>query len=455
MKIGIDLSPLQGAHRMRGIGFALLNFINNISIEDRKKHAFVFFISPPGATRFGDPLKLLDLKGIKYDVRLINSSEQQRNSKLNAIGKLLYLITKSRQHMQRTLPIIIQRQLNRLGSAYRSLRAFYFGDSRKQDLSDIDVYLQPDQSFNLPVKHGLKKVLIIYDIIPYVLDNDYLLSYHVARQRGYTFKGSIRLGINRWLYAYKLKINVRRSSLSLAISQHTKDDFVKYLGLSDKKISVTPLGVLPPKYNTGNDPDLKRYLNTFWGYIPRSYRLPGSTPFLLFVGGADRRRRINDLVTAFNHLRAEGHDIKLVLSGDIMQGPNNIPTEETQEALNSSSYLDDIIFVGFTDDTTRDWLYRHALAFVYPSKYEGFGLPILEAMSYGCPVICYDNPAVREVGGDAPMYAQNADDIKNFITKILESPSEIERLRNKGVSQAKQFSWSKTAKQMLQAIEKA
>src|SRR5680860_37195 len=84
--------------------------------------------------------------------------------------------------------------------------------------------------------------------------------------------------------------------------------------------------------------------------------------FLLFVGGVDHRRKLDDVVTAFNHLRAQGEDIKLVLSGDIMLGAEAITTASAREALLKSSYLDDVCFLGFTDDKTRDWLYSAALA---------------------------------------------------------------------------------------------
>src|SRR5436190_305364 len=84
---------------------------------------------------------------------------------------------------------------------------------------------------------------------------------------------------------------------------------------------------------------------------------PTKPAYLLFVGGADRRRKLEDLVTAFNQLRAQGHELKLILAGDTMQGPANVATEEIQYALKTSSYLKDIIFMGFANDATRDWLY--------------------------------------------------------------------------------------------------
>ena len=307
MNIAIDLSPLQSPHRMRGIGYTLINFINNISDEERKQHFFIFFVSPPESTYFtGDPLDLLVLKGMTYEVRSIGYSKQRRSSKLNALGKLYYMFTKSRQHMQRMLPMKIQRLLNRLGRGYRSLRAFYFGDPRQQDLSNIDVYLQTDQSQSLPAKNSIKKALILYDIIPYVLESDYLWSYRTSRKYGLSRKRALVSKLRRWLYVHKVRLNTKNADYLLAISQHTKEDFVHYLTVPPAKIKVVPLGVSKPKNNTTNNPILHHYVKTSWGYIKRPLTLDSTVQFLLFVGGADRRRKLEDLVTAFNHLRARG-----------------------------------------------------------------------------------------------------------------------------------------------------
>jgi len=138
-----------------------------------------------------------------------------------------------------------------------------------------------------------------------------------------------------------------------------------------------------------------------------------------------------------------------------MLGPNAITNTEIQNSLKNSSYLDDIIFMGFIDDKTRDWLYKYALASVFPSKYEGFGLPVLEAMAYGCPVISYDNAATREVAGEAPIYAQNVYELLENIEKLLSlSEEQIKKLQAKGKTQAKKYNWSNTSAKILSAITK-
>ncbi|GAC1570422.1 MAG: hypothetical protein NVS3B23_02090 [Candidatus Saccharimonadales bacterium] len=182
--------------------------------------------------------------------------------------------------------------------------------------------------------------------------------------------------------------------------------------------------------------------------------MPTEKPFLLFIGGADRRRKLIDLVTAFNHLRAQGVQINLVLAGDSMQGPYNISTEETQAAFLHSSYLQDIIFMGFVNDKQRDWLYKNALAYVFPSKYEGFGLPVLEALIHGTPVISYPNKATVEVAGNTPFYAYNAFDIQNKTAEILNlSQADLEKKKRINVAAAKNYSWKITSLKIISNME--
>lgn len=425
MTIGIDISPLQGPHRMRGIGYTLINFINNVSAEDRKKHKFVFYAYTDD--RIQDLLDLLNLNGLIYELRGL---EQPRRISKILPGKL-------------NLLIIILNQIYSFINARR-------GDSRIKDLSNLDIFLQPDQNVSLPAGRGFKRVLILYDIIPYVLEWDYMWSYTTARLHNFSRKAALRCAARRYMYAHKTKANCKRANVLLAISEHTKHDFAKYLGVKESKIKVTPLGVGKP--STSSTRPTHHYVATSWGYTRRPLQLSEKEKFLLYVGGADPRRKLEDLVTAFNHLRASGINLKLILSGDIMQGPNNVPTDPIRHALNDSSYLNDIVFLGFTSDEERNWLYRNASAFVFPSRYEGFGLPILEAMSYGTPVITYKNSSIPEVSGGAALYAYDYRDIAKLTEKLLQEPAMRREYTELSRIQAAKFSWRKTSRNILGII---
>lgn len=429
MRIAMDLSSLQGPHRMRGIGYTLINLVNNISLEARKEHSFVFFLTG-SSSDVSDTLEILNLDGVQYEVR--------------------QLAPKARSHRK------LRGKLQMLVSAYNNLlelRDYYLGDPRFNELDDVDVFLQTDQSQGLPRKRHVKKMMIIYDIIPYVLEWDYMWSYKTARLRGFPPKAALRCHVRRKLYGYKLIIKSRRADKLLSISECTKRDFVDKLGIKPEKILVIPLGVNVPKESVTKTPDLKRYTASSWGYSARPYKPSVNKPFILFVGGADPRRKLQDLVTAFNHLRAEGHELKLVLAGDSMQGPRNISTVEIQKALASSSYLDDIIFMGFVDDEQRDWLYKNALAFVFPSKYEGFGLPVLEAMIHHCPVIAYKNSAIHEVAGDVPIYASDYKEIAVAVRNLMESSEkDLKNTKERGYNHAQGYDWRTTTDKILKAL---
>lgn len=421
MNIAIDLSPLQGPHRMRGIGYTVIHFINNIPESDRKQNRYVFYVLPASVQQY-DPLDLLNLDGFSYETR-----ELKKGWKLNLKlpGKLRYIT-----HAVNEVLRLVESSL---------------GDSRVGSLKGLDVFLQCDQSQILPRRRfKVDNALIVYDIIPYVLEWDYLWSYKTAKARGYSWKGASVSVLRRYIYKRNLRINVRRAHKIISISKSTASDFLKNFRFKESKMQVVSLGI-PEKTSVVSAPELKKYNVSSWGNFPTPFKTKDlDVPFLLFVGGADRRRKLEDLVGAFNILKAQGHQVKLVLVGDSMQGPNTVSTRETQRAIMESSYLSDIVFMGFTDDASREWLYEHALAFVFPSRYEGFGLPVLEAMQYGTPVISYKNDATIEVAGELPMYAESALDIAQFASRLLQD-SFSDKERKAYVSHASKYDWAKTS----------
>lgn len=175
-------------------------------------------------------------------------------------------------------------------------------------------------------------------------------------------------------------------------------------------------------------------------------------PYILYIGGADPRRRIQDLITAFNHVRAAGISCRLVLVGFDFQDIEKIPNDQVKKALRYSSYGADIYLLGFVDSQQKALLYKQAAAFVYPSLYEGFGIPVLEAMEYGCPVICYDNSSLREVGGKAALYTSGFEDTADTLKKLLAEPAFRTQVIKKGQKQAAQFTWQKTLKTLIGTV---
>lgn len=430
MKIGIDISSLQGAHRMRGIGYTALNFLLNIP-KDNKDY-FVLYCDAIGQHDLLSVLDSLKIASGQYEIREFKKT-----------------------HSFKPLPWKF-RYLTKLLNKFIGYFAYVVGDSKYPNTRDLDSFLQLDQSKPLPkLRYGAKNYFVAYDLIPYVLESDYLWSYRTTRRHGHSRKAALKAAIKRYIYIQKLRFNANRAHKLLAISDTTKRDFVNYAHISPAKIEIITLGVgAQSKNDISNNENgvVDSYFETSWGYIPKQVDLK-NVSFLLFVGGADQRRKLEDLVAAFNNLKAQGSDLQLVLSGDIMLGAKNIPSPVVRKALLSSSYKDDIHFVGFTDDITRNWLYQHAVAFVFPSVYEGFGLPVLEAMNLGSIVVTYKNSAVMEVAKNLPYYASDTTDLISAIREIqsLPEPEKI-LLSSRGIKHTSKFTWHKTATQILNII---
>ena len=428
MNIGIDLSPLQSNHRMRGVGAVVINLINNLSDYDKKHHSFIFFMDANDESK-KTALDLINLTGINYEVR---TKPTNKHRELKLPGKLR----------------ILSRLIKKLSTMIR----FYVGEKGYDD-NGLDVFLLTDQICSMPdLKRSIKKVMVAYDLIPYIVEWDYLRRYSTIRNAGLSRKAALASQLQRSVYISKLRINSKKSDKIFAISDQSRKDFIKYAKVSGDKISTLYLGVnLPSLHSLENTPKIK-YVNSSWGYMPREFKFDISTPFILFVGGTDARRKLDDLVTAFNHLRGQGYQLNLVLSGDILQGPNNLPVQSSREALLRSSYKEDIIYLGYTDDAVRNWLYKNALAFIYPSRYEGFGLPVLEAMSYGTPVITYNNTSIVEIAGNSALYASDSMSIKDNVEKMINDANIRKRYSQLGLKQASKYTWKTTTEKLMKEL---
>ncbi len=396
MKLGIDIRPLQSGHRYRGIGEVtkqVTNHLLQIVADSSDDVEFLFYVYEKSNY---DPLELLDVpRHIKY--RLINQGIEPELDKGNRKATLL-----------------------------RHLREMYGSPIR--GASESDVFLQFDYALGVP--GGTKTYLVAYDLIPLVFWRKYFVSaWQYFRQKA--LRTTLRTAYVNHKYMRVLKRNFRKTDRVLAISEHTKHDLKKYLNISNSKVEVVPLGA-----------DVKQAKTS---HTTKSPAIPNK-PYLLFIGAADARRRIEDLVSAFNNLKAEGSDLQLVLAGENFQSPVMIPNEKARKAVMSSSYSEDILTLGYIDDKTKEQLYQNALAYVYPTTYEGFGLPVLEAMLRGCLVVSYKNSSIPEVGGDHVYYASNWEGIKKQV-EIVQRMSLGDRKKHseKAHKHAMQFTWDKTA----------
>jgi glycosyltransferase involved in cell wall biosynthesis len=184
--------------------------------------------------------------------------------------------------------------------------------------------------------------------------------------------------------------------------------------------------------------------------VKTKYNLPEK--FILFLGTIEPRKNIVGLIQAYSQLKIKNYKLqnyKLVIAGG-----KGWRSNEIYEEWEKSEYKDDIIFLGYIDNQDKPYIYNLASVFVYPSFYEGFGFPPLEAMACGVPVITSFASSLPEIVGDAGIMIDpyNINDLAEAISKVLSD----EKLRNsmieKGLEQAKKFSWGKAAGEYLDII---
>lgn len=396
MNIGIDLRALQTGHKFRGIGEVAKQTTNRIiqlAAQDKDNDIhFIFYEYDDD-----DPKELLTIpESLKYEVIKLGVMPEN-NSTLTKAEKLR-----------------------------RNYKQLY--GSPVRDSSKSDIFLQFDYAFGVP--KNTRTVLIKHDLIPYIFWNKYFESAWVP------FKNKAMRTTMRTLFANHRFLRILRRSLKnahviLSVSESTKSDIQKYFNVTDKKAKVAHLGVsIEPSKTDQND---------------IANELP-SKPYLLFVGAGDARRRVDDAVAAFNSLKADGKDIQLVLVGENFKEPRMIPNTTVRNAVLGSSYKNDILTLGYVDDSTKQKLYRGAIAYVYPTKYEGFGIPVLESMLLDCPIITYKNSSIPEVGGDYAIYARDWNDICIKVEELLkQSPAQRKKLTTAARKHAERFTWDKTA----------
>jgi len=222
------------------------------------------------------------------------------------------------------------------------------------------------------------------------------------------------------------------SRLLLAISESTAQDLREFYNIPSSKIRLTPLGV---------DPD-------FFRIPPR--RRP--EPFLLCVSTLHPHKNIEALLHSFAEVRRVHPGLRLVVSG--LHGFASASLHKLREELGLTEAVD---FPGWIPRAQLLDLFARATAFVYPTLFEGFGLPVVEAMAAGVPVVCSDIEPLRETSGDAVLRFDPRDrrSITSSILRLLGDDCLRARLAAAGPARAAAFSWCRTARQTLAAIEEA
>jgi len=244
---------------------------------------------------------------------------------------------------------------------------------------------------------------------------------------------------NRFLHRERFK-RLDRADAILTNSEYTKKDIAERLGIKPEKIFVTHLGA---------DESFRPLSSQAIGPILAQYQL--SKPYILFVGTLEPRKNLETLIVAFNGLKAKrGIPHTLVLAGQ--KGWRYRPL---LEAIERSPYHSQIKLLDYLPDQELPALMNGADIFVYPSFYEGFGLPVLEAMQCGTPVVTSNVSSLSEVGGDACLYVDphSVNDLTERIFQVIHDAEFRKTLSRKGIERAKLFSWDKCARETIEVYE--
>lgn len=283
-----------------------------------------------------------------------------------------------------------------------------------------DILHQP--CFSSPVFYRGKVVITIHDLISVFF--------------GYNIPFWSRQFFGKWMpFTYRFADHL------IAVSEHTKKDAIRVLGIPEAKITVIHEAA-DTKYHVINDKPLV-------AATKHKYKI-GDDPFILHVGTLEPRKNLPFLVRAFAEAKPAIGATKLVITGK-----KGWYYEGLFQLIDKLGLQDEIIFTDYVEDEDLPAMYNAAKLFAFPSHYEGFGLPPLEAMACGTPVISSNTSSMPEVVGEAGVLLspKELNAWVEAITNILNDEPRWQELRTKGLEQAKKFSWERCARETVAVYE--
>jgi glycosyltransferase involved in cell wall biosynthesis len=235
--------------------------------------------------------------------------------------------------------------------------------------------------------------------------------------------------VKRAYYHYIIKPACHRAKCVLTVSEYSKHEIAAWAGVKEERIINVGNGVGP-------------------AFSPAGAKYSPGYPYLLYVGSRKPHKNLPRLLQAYS-VSGVRKDVRLVLSGE--------PDRETSEEINRLGLAGDVLFKELSADEPLSEAYRGAVAFLFPSLYEGFGLPPLEALACGVPVLTSNVCSLPEIMGDAAILVNPLDpeEIADGIRRLVRDSSLRAQLRATGLLRAKRFSWDETARRTLRALDLA
>jgi len=232
---------------------------------------------------------------------------------------------------------------------------------------------------------------------------------------------------------------VRRAAAVITASEHARGEIAEAYGIEQERIHVVPLGV-DVQFTPGEVS------------LEVLAKLGVHGPFILTVGTLQPRKNIEGVISAFERLVAHGADFSLVVVGGAGWGER-----QTAERIQRSPAGERVVLTGHVGDAELLTLYRAALCFVFPSRYEGFGLPVLEAMAAGTPVVCSNRTSLPEVTGNAAAMVSpdDVEGLESAVGRVASSPELRAVMVEHGLAQAARFTWERCAAQTVEVYRAA
>lgn len=295
----------------------------------------------------------------------------------------------------------------------------------------FDAVLFPTNFSFVPIWPGRFVAVVIHDAIPEAMPGLVL--------------GSRRA---RLLWGAKNQLVCRRANLLATVSEASAREIRRLLPVGARELLVLTEGA-SQVFSAARMPDDERLVRDATGDTGR---------FVLYVGGFSPHKRVADLVRAFGTVAAAEpfRHLRLVLAGPGDRdtfASDHLGVADAIHAIGDAGHR--VVKTGFVPDLTLAALYRMAECVVLPSAIEGFGLPALEAMTSGTPLIATRNPALSEVCGEAAEFVDEIEQLPAVLRRLLDDPARRRALRAAGLQQAGRFSWDESARRLLEAFDRA
>jgi glycosyltransferase involved in cell wall biosynthesis len=278
--------------------------------------------------------------------------------------------------------------------------------------------------------------------VPQYLPCPYVVTVHDLLD--YMYRASNGSGLRRMLHLSFTRRVLHRASRIFAVSNFTKNDIQRLFGIPAAKIDVV-YNAIDDRFRLGHATDADRE------FISERYQV--NHPFILYAGRISPHKNVVRIIEAFSALKVEldkegkFEDLKLIIIGDDLSSHSDL-----RRTVIRSGVQNDVRFLGFVPIDVLRIFYDAAKVFVFPSLYEGFGLPPLEAMAHGTPVVTSNTSSVPEVVGNAAVLVnpENVFDIMRAVHRVLVDQDLRERLKQRGYEQAARYSWDASVKRILQ-----